>query len=136
MLSRSCTPGKCYDGNIRKEQREMPWEGGLPVCLPDVNQAHLASAGHPRKRRDAAVLGPYGILHYQVGCALRGKTMPVPRGTQTLGNDWSGPLMSLRRSSQILSGISRKTFPIWGSNWRPDHGSISLRAAERFARGG
>ena len=49
----------------------------------------------------------------------------------TFGKDggWSGPLISLRRSSQILSGISRKILTMSGSNCRPDQSSISLRAA-------
>ncbi len=56
-------------------------------------------------------------------------------GYQTFGNDELGPLMSFRRSSQILSGISRNTLTIWGSNWRPDQSSISLRAASKDCAG-
>jgi len=48
------------------------------------------------------------------------------------GADW---LMSLRRSSQNSSGISRNILTMAGSNCRPDHSAISLRAVSKVRAG-
>jgi hypothetical protein len=60
---------------------------------------------------------------------LAWQTQPAVSVVYTFGKEAFAALMSSRKSSQILSGISRNIFTIRGSNWRPAQSSISLRAA-------
>lgn len=62
-------------------------------------------------------------------CLLRILSAAGGGYAHTFGKEAFAALISSRRSSQILSGISRNIFTIWGSNCRPDQTSISFRAA-------